>query len=425
MQLYRRKKTDYDFILFIIYKIALDIIYDCYQYRLFGYYGFSYDYDFIRLILGWVLYIISAYSIKRKKSELSDVFVYTVLMLSIAPCIVFYEYNASCKFWMVACQVIVLVFMDFFISRPTWVVIKMPFPKVSYKNTLLRIIMTCFIMAFLAYLVYCYGFPSLSEITFSNISKIRASYNGSIMLTIIENVICKIICPLYMLIALKEKKYIAFCFALFVCMYSYAITGYKTFLFIPVIVVGVSFLPKLDLKKCILIGLPLVITIVGVLYAITENIMLYGLVNERVIFLPAKIKIAYFDYFSNNEYVYFSQSTIARILGFVSNYSENIPNLIGRVYFNRPEMWTNTGFMADAYSNLGYFGMITISLIVVFIIRIAEQQMKSLSFRMKKSMESLFLIYFISLNDGGAISIIFSGGMIVIIIIMITISFSE
>ena len=128
MQLYRRKKTDYDFILFIIYKIALDIIYDCYQYRLFGYYGFSYDYDFIRLILGWVLYIISAYSIKRKKSELSDVFVYTVLMLSIAPCIVFYEYNASCKFWMVACQVIVLVFMDFFISRPTWVVIKMPFP---------------------------------------------------------------------------------------------------------------------------------------------------------------------------------------------------------------------------------------------------------------------------------------------------------
>ena len=157
---------------------------------------------------------------------------------------------------------------------------------------------------------------------------------------------------------------------------------------------------------------------------IKRNNMLYALINERVLFLPAKIKNCYFDFFSRNDFVWFSQSSFAKILNIQSNYSENIPNLIGDLYFNRPDMWTNTGFIADAYANAGILGIAFICLLLVFVLLSARKHISYIHNSYKKVIEILFVLYFISLNDGGAISVLFSGGMLILLILIMVIDFN-
>jgi hypothetical protein len=95
--------------------------------------------------------------------------------------------------------------------------------------------------------------PSFEDMLFENIYESRAEVEFSTLLTVIQNLICKIICPIYILFAFKEKKYITFAFCMIVQIHSYGVSGFKTFLFIPLVLLGVNFLPKINLKKSILI----------------------------------------------------------------------------------------------------------------------------------------------------------------------------
>lgn len=411
--------------LLLLYKAALDIVYLTLQNKLFGYYGFGLTFSAGKMCAGWALYLVGILLLRTKTYELTDVFTVTIFLLSLAPCIVYYEFNEEAQFWMVSSQLLFLALIQLIFRIPSLGVMKIKGLKISYRNSLLRYGVTAVLLAYFAFMVVTNGLPSLSQLSFENISEVRAASSSSALLSMIQNIVCKIICPIYILIAFREKKTTPLILAVMVVLYSYAVTGFKTYLFILAVVFGVSFFPKLNLKKTIIFGLPAAVIGIAVLYLFTNNTMVYALINERVIFLPAKIKIAYFDYFSVNPFVNFSQSTIGKLFGIPGTYTEQIPNLIGRVYFNRPEMWTNTGFLADAYSNLGYAGMAIISVFVAFIIRAASNQLKTTDIRMKKCIEVLYLISFISLNDGGAISVIFSGGMIFILILLALIDFSE
>lgn len=405
--------------------MALDIVYLTLQNKLFGYYGFGLTFNAGKMCVGWALYLVGILLLWTKTYELTDIFTVTIFLLSITPCIVYFEFNEEAQFWMISSQLFFLALIQLIFRIPSLGIMKIKGPKISYHNSLLRYGVTIFLLVYLGFMVATNGIPSLSQLSFEYISEVRAASNSTALLSMVQNIVCKIICPIYILIAFRERKAAPLILAVMVVLCSYAVTGFKTYLFILAVVFGVSFFPKLNLKKTIIIGMPAVVIGIAVLFMITKNTMSYALINERVIFLPAKIKIAYFDYFSVNPFVNFSQSTIGKLFGIPGTYTEQIPNLIGRVYFNRPEMWTNTGFLADAYSNLGYLGMGMVSVFVAFIIRAASNQLKTMDIRVKKCIEVLYLISFISLNDGGAISVIFSGGMIFIYIFLELIDFSE
>ena len=115
------------------------------------------------------------------------------------------------------------------------------------------------------------------------------------------------------------------------------------------LVLGAKFLRGKSMKKILMFGLLAALAASFVVFFIIRNNMFAAIVFNRLLFLPAKIKFAYFDFFSTNEYIYFSQSSIASILGIPSNYPINVMYLIGGEYFNDSGMWTNTGFLADAY----------------------------------------------------------------------------
>lgn len=410
--------------LMLLYKLILDITYITIQSSLFEFYGFNYQFDIIRYVVGWLFFLFGLLLIKSKDNGIGGLFVVTIFMISITPFIVLYQFDQAYKSWMVIVQILCIGGMNVIINH-TFSFSEWRMKGIDYKSKKLRNIIVLLLLVYLGYAIYRFGIPALSSLSFEEVSNTRANVHLSTFESILLNFICKIINPLVLVIAFKEKKYVGVALTLFIQIYTYAVTGFKTFLFIPIVIMALQYPKSLNLKKTVLIGLPLAVLLTDIVYLITKNNMIYAVINNRVFFLPAEIKFYYFDYFSQHEYIHFSQSTLAGIFGIQSNYSTNIPNLIGEYYFNKPKMWANTGFMADAYSNLGILGMILISVVLSAALVFLKNQLKHVASDLQKPLQALFLIFFISLNDGSAISIIFSGGLLFAILIMGIIKFDS
>lgn len=409
--------------IFIAYKIVLTLLYAFVQYPLFGYSGYYRDFSLVRMLVGWLAYMGTACVIRNKKEDICTAFVYSIFLLSIAPFIVLYEFDASYSLWMILIQVACLLLMHGVFSLK----MKAPFAfhGISYKNGALRWTATIVILSYFIYSLWRFGLPGVEAFSFYDVSIVRSEVELSTLESVMQNIACKVVCPLYMIIAMKEKKWAFFGFALLVQCYTYSVTGFKTYLFIPLVVIGVQMIPKLSVKKTILAGLPTGLTVMGLLHMLTRSRMLYALIGDRMIFMPARIKYSYFDYFSQHDFARFSQNTLSKLLGVRSNYDIPVPYLIGDKYFSKPEMWTNAGFMADAYANLGIAGILLMAAVLVAVLMLLRHGLRSAGKDLQKAIQSLFVIFFVALNDGPVISELFSGGMMTAVLLILAIDFSE
>lgn len=75
---------------------------------------------------------------------------------------------------------------------------------------------------------------------------------------------------------------------------------------------------------------------------------------RRVHFIPTLLDICYIDFFNDN-YLYWSDSILKSFIDYP--YDVRATNLIGEVYFNRPDMSANNGLISEGYMNFGGWGV--------------------------------------------------------------------
>lgn len=413
-----------DTLWFVIFKIVLDLTYVYLHKDLFGYYGFGFDPSISKKIISWILFVVVAVCISSEKINCRTLFLYTTMCLGLTPAFVYYEYNTEAKTWMLLLQAAMLLLMHVIMNKMS-LFSELKVRKIPYYAKTVSLFAVLALITYFVYAFAKYGTPNFDLLSLATISEIRNNVDLSTVMSIVQNFVCRILVPILMMILFLKKKWFCFGLVLIVQLYTYSVTGFKTFLFIPLVVIALSFFHKLDINKLMLRALPIVCILCSVLYVVFNEIYPYALINERVLFLPAKIKFSYFDYFSEHSFAYFSQTTIGSLFGIESAYLQDIPNLIGEVYFGKPEMWTNTGFMADAYSNMGFFGMLLISIFLSVVISLSDALMKDNDPKLNHGLLGMFLLFFISLNDGSAITVFFSGGMLFALMAVGMISFKS
>ena len=368
-----------------------------------------YEENITEVFIGWMLYLFSYAILRSNRDTMLNIFLYLYFHISVVPCLILYMYGAT-KLWMVVYQIFFLIFIKLLTNFLSMAVFK---PDDYYRGDIHKdvslsnnLIVWTFILVFVAYMIATSGLPSLSSLGFDNISDVRSEYDAPLVIGLIQNVLCKILIPIIISDTFEKKKWGKCLLAVLIQVYVYGITGFKTFILIPVLIIAVKQIKIKNFKKLIMIGMFLGFSAVLVLFYITNSVMLAAVVFNRLAFLPAIIKEAYFDFFSKNEFVYFSQSSIASILGIESNYSQDIVYLIGDIYFDSPDMWTNTGFLSDGYSNLGILGGFIVSAILSVELALLNKCVRNPA---KNYVTVVFLLFFIALNDGAIISVSISG----------------
>jgi hypothetical protein len=82
---------------------------------------------------------------------------------------------------------------------------------------------------------------------------------------------------------------------------------------------------------------------------------------RRVHFLPTLLDISYLDFFHEN-FMYWSESILSGL--FEYPYDQRHEYIIGKTYFNRPEMAANNGLISDGFMNLGTLGVLIHSVLI-------------------------------------------------------------
>jgi len=79
-----------------------------------------------------------------------------------------------------------------------------------------------------------------------------------------------------------------------------------------------------------------------------------------VFFLPAKIQSHYYNFFTNHSFALFSRTRIGFLIDEV--YSQPLPIIIGSEYVSGAS--ANTAYLADGYAQMGFLGLIIVSVIL-------------------------------------------------------------
>ena len=99
-----------------------------------------------------------------------------------------------------------------------------------------------------------------------------------------------------------------------------------------------------------------------------DHVLAGSLFVRRVFFVPAKLTLDYFSFFSLNEFVFWSNSILSNFSAYP--YSLSIPDLIGR--FNGSDAAANNGFISSGYGHGGLLGVAIYTLIFSYFLRFLD-----------------------------------------------------
>ncbi len=153
----------------------------------------------------------------------------------------------------------------------------------------------------------------------------------------------------------------------------FGMTNYKSFLFAPVLVVGVLWMARSSLRLgwAILLGGALVVLTAWALYVLSEQALIPAIFVRRLFFVPAELHLWYYDFFSNpgHPFVTLSNSVLASVS--LYPYDQPVPPLIGWTYTGT-EVGANAGWMADAYAQFGFAGMGVFAVLLALLLRLLD-----------------------------------------------------
>lgn len=249
------------------------------------------------------------------------------------------------------------------------------------RNLIISHTMTlCFAVAatlVIIYIILKNGAPNLSLLNIYSVYDYRNSgaFKISKYMSYLMSWTMKVFLPCGMAWAISKKKYLwaSFLGSLLLLLYLYS--GYKSYLFaIPFVLVGTLWARRKNCyQELFLTGCAGFSVFTVLSYFSRPGSFWYhafSILIRRPMFLPARLKFDYYDYFSNHPkmglYAVFPRWILP-----ISSFYENVDchHEISAIYYNAPEANANTGFFAEGYMRFGHIGTILLLLLFALLLK--------------------------------------------------------
>ncbi len=368
--------------------------------------------------LGWC--VVLFFGIRHTERKVSSFLLYLVYLFQIIPITTIYSLgNDSSAYYNVLC---IGFFLCELIVGFTWNLSLLK--RNSFITKALNVSFAVLSVGLILIIIYKNGVPSLTALNLYDVYELRGS--GSFQLGGYLNYLLvwlmSVFLPVGLTVSILKKKYIlsaALCGTIFLI---YLYSGHKTYLFsIPLILVGVIWAQRKNFYNEIFVVGSLGASALSFLSCVTAEggliNKIYSLIIRRTMFVSANNKFKYFDYFTQHPKMGI-YGIFPRWMIDVDSYYETVDYTydISAIYFNKPEMNSNTGFLAEGFMRFGHIG--TILVLVVFALLL--KQADKLQDRMGYAFAAGLLIYPVfSLNDAHLLdSFILGTWMILMVILM-------
>jgi len=358
----------------ISFRILLDTSYLNIISPLYEYSGFLVNLSVARYCLSWLIYLCAFIFVTARLIKVSDYFFVTALLSIIAPLTSLVGLDSSRSIFPVL-VVVLSIFIIYAITRIKLISFsRLP----TIKNGCRIAIFTASL--FVVALMFWYYIAGVKfNLDFSKVYDFRAdnaelSSRGILAYT--NNWTYKIFNIFLIGFALHYKKYLVVVMLVLIQIFFFAATAHKSVLFLPFLMLGVWFYFR---KTNSLVILPLafsgIILMTLASYYLLDDIWLSSLFSRRVFFVPANLTFVYFDFFSQNPQVLWSNSVFSSFVTYP--YDISMTHVVGR-YLGKEDMGANNGFIASGFAHAGLLGVLFYALIIGFILRFLNDVTRNL-----------------------------------------------
>jgi oligosaccharide repeat unit polymerase len=402
--------------LILLIKLSLDIAYVYFVSIEFEYMGFYLELNLMKVFESYLITIVLFLLLDQGERKISTIITKFLYLLMIIPTLSLYAMKDESR-----------LFLYFFVFSflITLIVVKLPRLKmltIRVKQFVLfigLILVSCFTYAVL---IANNGLPTLKGLNLLSVYEIRDQVNyGPSFMNYLVVWQAKIINLFLIGIAWHKKRNTLVFIALGLQVLLFLMTGHKSFLFTPFLLLATLY--AVEKRKMLIysgIGIISVTLTSFIIYLIGWSGLFGSLFIRRQFFVPAQNYFYYYDYFSQNKYMYLSHSVFK---SFINNpYDTPIPNLIGSLYYNEPTGWINTGYLGDAYMNFGFIGMIMFSILLGAILLFLDSLSRKLNISV---VISATIIGFQSLVNGALLTSLLTGGLLLAFAIIFLYSNTE
>jgi len=373
----------------------------------FNHLGYSFSFSFSKYFVAKLLFVLSLFSLYYlRTSSFIYIIKFLFILLMLMPALVLYQFHSTS----IAYSTSVLVFI-LALSIPIKLNKLVNLVPVFSEKKLIYTLIIAIILLILPHLL-TYGFNFSDKVFSFNLAEhydVRKEVveKSNLFIAYTLGPLVKVVLPILIIYGIYSKKYILSIAGVIIMMYLFFINPHKTIV-ISVFVIMIFYFFKNYYHKASfiivsIIGAILFFKIISAFYTIMPE----SLLVRRVLFTPALLADYYFDFFKDN-HVMFSHSIFKSI--FTYNYELLPPFLIGKTFYGNEATSCNTGFIADAYMNFGYYGIAVFIVLAVFIFKFLESlNINSIWFGL------IFLFIFQILNGALLTSLLTHGGIVLFI----------
>lgn len=371
-------------------------------------------FSFVKYIIGvfWCIILFAGIPHERK-DKISTFMLYLVFLMQIVPVTTIYSfgdgntiyYNVLCASYLFCEIVVIKLKSNYSICIP-------------HIYLIAKIMVITFVISLIALIIYIYlknGFPTLVALNIYDVYTLRSS--GIFQMNKYWNYVLQwqmqAIVPFLISKKMNEKKYISVIILLSIVFIVYLWTGRKAYLFyMPVIIMCCLWAKRKNFYNeiflCGTIGF-FFLVILACWSPVLNHFFrqVYSLFGRRAMLDTANTKFTYYDYFSKNPKMGLG-GVFPRWLINIHNYYEDIPYtyVISEIYYNAPNMNSNTGFFAEGYMRFGHIGTIIVLLIFAWLLRMMDNLQSKCNYEV---IIGTFVYPVIGLADGHIIDAIVLG----------------
>lgn len=363
----------------IAYKLATE----CGYYYILSVNKVTYPVDFNvwKYLNGWIWCIILFLGIRHEKNKASVFMLYLLYVSQVIPITCVYAMaNDSALYYNIICFAILNAELILgWTGNNVCVKRKRDWSKCMVYSFLLVLLMLLFIIWMKN------GMPTLIALNIYKVYELRGSgifqinKYGRYLLDWMTGVIIPFLTAKYM----DEKKYMAAGSLCLVTFVLYLYLGQKSILFsIPLVVACSLWMKRKETIRSMYsfftAGFTLLV-ILALFSPVIKNLFfaVYQLIGRRVFLVPAVNKFKYFDFFSSHPPMGMAGIFPRWLIQIQNPYeAEGIGRIISDIYYNLPEMNSNTGFLAEGYMRFGYMGIFIEMCFFVIVLRLMDKMQK-------------------------------------------------
>jgi len=368
-----KKNTARAFLLVIIFKIVLDLAYYFVISQVWSHAKFELHFNSLKLVESYLLLILIFIFMPKSSKKLSNLMVWLLILLSYVPMLTLFAFMDQPRVYMYAVTGFwILVFLLLKLPAVSFA----PLKKIQSK--IIRYFIFIGVNGIVFFLIYKYlGF--FFSFDLAKVYDIRSQYvmKGIPLAGYLFTWVGYIVNPIFFVLFFTIRKWTFTVLIVASQFLLFSVTGNKTFLFaLPFVLALMWIVTRKNPVAWMAIGL-IVIILAGMLsYWLIDDVWVSSLFTRRTLLVPAQLSFFYYDFFSNNTHTFLSYHRIFRSF---LDYPYHLapPNLIGEVYFNKPELNANNGLVADAYMNFGFVGFVLWGIFLVIILRLIDSFSKN------------------------------------------------